>query len=211
MISYDIKQIENLVNKMADSYDYPDGELVSQMNKLTGNDWDAKTYWEYTCEYWSHNSLEETVYALINGDYPPQEECEYYVWNAKFPLNKIMTGADSSLSDIMEETHLFFRLGRYRKDKKKSGKFNDLPLDKIYSWLTDNFSKRNFDISEQNDEDIGSLSLSANVEYGIGREILVFPYEKKCLRISFINIQKEDIEKVLEFLKPLSTDIFQQN
>lgn len=88
--NYDIVAIEELVDEMADSYDYPEQELVDKMNQLTGRKWDAEDCWMYTCEYWSHHSLEETVYALIYGEYPIKKSVEYYFWNAE-KLLKIKT------------------------------------------------------------------------------------------------------------------------
>ena len=135
MKNYNIKQIEELVEKIGDCYDYPEEELVKQMNLLTGNDWDAQTYWEYTCEYWSHHSLEQTVYALIKGQYPPEKENKYYVWSAKFPLKEIMSDvvdSESNNFNILEKTYRFFQLGKYRNDREKFERFNVLPLDEIY-------------------------------------------------------------------------------
>lgn len=200
MENYNTNAIEKLVNEIADSYDYPDEKLVSQMNELTGRSWSAKDCWEYTCEYWSHNSLHETVYALINGDYPPYNENEYYVWNAKRALEDIISVSEA-VSDVLEETHLFFRLGRYKKNRKAFQMFNSLPVVEIYQYFKDTFAEWNADERD-------SLSLSSEEEYGIKKEILIFPYEDKCLRISFTNVNQEDIDKCLDYLKKLSTDIF---
>lgn len=49
----------------------PEEDELRLLNELTGREWDAEDV-RYACfEYHSHNSLEETVYFLFHGDYPP--------------------------------------------------------------------------------------------------------------------------------------------
>ena len=191
----DIKEIEKLVNEIADCYDHPSQEYVDKLNQLLGLDWDAETYWEYTCEYWSHDSLEATVWALLHdGEYPQNEEYRYFFWSI-----------DSDLSEAQEETALFFRLGRYMDDRAKFNRFNSLPMADIYAWFKQEFSDWEI-VSERKHED-GSISFSMEkiVEYGITRDILLFPYEDKCLSIHITNMEKEQIEKIMEYMKTVST------
>lgn len=207
-----IKEIEDLVDEMGECYDYPEEELVEKMNQLIGQEWDAQTYWEYTCEYWSHHSLEETVYALLHdGEYPKKETVNYYVWNAKASLEEVMEDIteNNAETNILEETHLFFRLGRYREDKKRFEKFNNLPMKEIYQWFQENFSQWEQRISGDEEEG-NSLMLSFEVDYGIERNILLFPYKEKCLGITLTNVEEKDIKNMLVYLKPLITDMYQQ-
>ena len=66
-----LEQVKELINRIADSYDLPTEEQTEEMQKLTGMDWDTEELQMSCCEYWSHNSLEETAYLMFNGDYPP--------------------------------------------------------------------------------------------------------------------------------------------
>lgn len=69
-----LEQVKELINRIADSYDLPTEEQVAEMCSLTKEDWSAEDLQEICCEYWSHNSLEETAYIMFHGEYPPVHE-----------------------------------------------------------------------------------------------------------------------------------------
>lgn len=49
----------------------PEEEDLRTLNALTGQNWTAEDVRGVCFEFSSHNSLEETAYFLIHGDYPP--------------------------------------------------------------------------------------------------------------------------------------------
>ena len=49
----------------------PEADELQKLNELTGRDWAAEDVRDVCFEFSSHNSLEETVYFLMHGDYPP--------------------------------------------------------------------------------------------------------------------------------------------
>lgn len=190
MKKYDIKAIEKLVDKMGDCYDYPDEESVKAMNSLIGQDWDAKTYWDYTSEYWSHHSLEETVWALIHdGEYPPYEEVRYCFWNT-----------NAEFDQENEEVWLYFRLGGYMREPEMLVKFEHMPMEEIYDWFIEEFPDWENKVKEKEDD---SRSLMANkvIEYGITQDILFYSYGEKCLSVTFTNVDKDVIDKVVKYIK----------
>lgn len=71
-----LEQVKELIDRIADSYDLPTGEETEEMQKLTGIDWDAEDLQMMCCEYWSHNSIDETAYLMFHGEYPPVREVE---------------------------------------------------------------------------------------------------------------------------------------
>ncbi len=62
METKNLEQVKELINRIADYYDLPTEEQTEEMQKLTGMDWSAEDLQMLCCEYWSHNSLEETAY-----------------------------------------------------------------------------------------------------------------------------------------------------
>lgn len=78
-----LEQVKELINRIADSYDLPTDEQVNMMNQLTEGEWEAEDLQMLCCEYWSHNSLEETAYMMFHGEYPPVHETELVFWKYK--------------------------------------------------------------------------------------------------------------------------------
>lgn len=83
MEEQNLEQVKELINRIADSYDLPTDEQVSEMHRLTGIEWDAEDLQMSCCEYWSHNSLEETAYLMFHESYPPVSEVELGFWSYK--------------------------------------------------------------------------------------------------------------------------------
>lgn len=189
MDSETIKKLETLIGEHCDEYEFaPD--VVNKFNELTGNDWDGEDYVNYCSEYWSHDSLEAVVYALLhNGEYPPTDEQQCYFWKTEV-----------SYPQSNEDICLFFRLGKYRRDKKKCKKFHDLPLTDICDWLSQelhDWERTDLDI---NSNDSMSMSLRKEVSYGINRKIHLYSYEKKCVRVTFTNVDKDMVEKIIRYV-----------
>lgn len=62
-----MKQLKELINRIADSYAEPEKEKVKEMQELTGVDWVAEDIQMICCEYWeSPHSLDEVAYYLIH-------------------------------------------------------------------------------------------------------------------------------------------------
>lgn len=79
-----LQEIMALINRIAaGEYAPPEPEDVAEVNRLTGQDWKAEDLRLICCEYWSHNSLEETAYQLIHGDLPAVRETDLAFWRAK--------------------------------------------------------------------------------------------------------------------------------
>ncbi len=49
----------------------PEAEELRRLNELTGRNWKAEDVRDVCFEFSAHNSLEETVYFLLHGEYPP--------------------------------------------------------------------------------------------------------------------------------------------
>lgn len=82
-----LEQVKELIDRIADSYDLPTDEETEEMQKLTGIDWDAEDLQMMCCEYWPHNSLDETAYLMFHGEYPPVREVELSFWRYKPGFN----------------------------------------------------------------------------------------------------------------------------
>lgn len=191
MSSEKIQEIEKLVNKMADSYDLPSQEEVAEMNCLIHQDWEAEDYWNYCCEYWSHHSLEETVWALMHdGRYPKKEEMKVCFW-------KTAQNVTISEQDIYES----FRLG---KEKKIKNQFEVLPVEEIFDYAVKLYqdwkvTEKDFVISE---DDYSGCTFypTKNQEYGVQEQLLFSSYGKRMISITFTNIVKENREKLIKYI-----------
>lgn len=78
-----IEQVKELINRIADSFDLPTEEQVLKMRRLTGIDWETEELQMLCCGYWSHHSLEETVYLMFHEEYPPVNETDLVFWKYK--------------------------------------------------------------------------------------------------------------------------------
>ncbi len=61
----------------------PEEDALRKLNELTGRDWTAEDVRLACFEYTSHNSLDETVYFLFHGDYPPVTNIDMAFWRPK--------------------------------------------------------------------------------------------------------------------------------
>ena len=196
-----IKAVEELVEEIADCYDEPDDETVAKFNNVTGNDWDAQTYFEYCCEYYSHHSLEQTVYALLNdGSYPDDTKVLVCAWKEKSPVN-------------LQENDIYmsFRLG---KEKKINNKFELLPISEILDWFKANFA--NWKLDERDEKFVaaedGLSQISFNriekVAYGTEQRISFASYNKRFMRVEFLNVDDGEQKRLIEHLQQIGLHIY---
>ncbi len=82
----------------------PEADEVLELNELTGQNWTAEDVRELCFECSSHNSLEETVYFLFHGDYPP-------VTNVNLVFYRLKPGAVLDPQTVYEK----YRLGNQMK------------------------------------------------------------------------------------------------
>jgi len=61
----------------------PEEDELRKLNDLTGREWTAEDVRLACFEYTSHNSLEETVYFLFHGEYPPVTNVDMAFWKLK--------------------------------------------------------------------------------------------------------------------------------
>ena len=77
------EQVKKLIERISDSYDLPTQKQTEKMQKLTGIDWSAEDLQTQCCEYWSHNTLEETAYFMLHGEYPFVRDVDLVFWQYK--------------------------------------------------------------------------------------------------------------------------------
>lgn len=119
-----LEQVKELVNKIADSCDVPSDEQAAEMRRLTNEDWQVDDLRELCCEYWSHHSLEETVYAMFHGNYPPIRETELVFWKYKPGV-------------VLDDQTVY---DKYRLGKGKLKALEALPLEEILQKIKDIFT-----------------------------------------------------------------------
>lgn len=129
-----LEQVKELINRIADSYDLPTEEQVERMHQLIGGEWNAEDLQMICCEYWSHNSLEETAYMMFHGDYPPVHETELVFWKYK--------------SGVVLDDNMVYEKYRFGKGTLKA--LEALPLDKILERLKEMFPKWKVEKSDGN-------------------------------------------------------------
>jgi len=123
METKNLEQVKELINRIADYYDLPTEEQTKEMRKLTGIDWSAEDLQMQCCEYWSHNSLEETAYLMFHEDYPPVHEVELVFWKYKAGV-------------VLDDQDVY---NKYRLGKGKLKALEALPLDEILQKIKDIF------------------------------------------------------------------------
>lgn len=66
-----IEKLKKLINEIAEFYDEPNEEQVSEMQQLTGIDWEAEDLQMMCCGYWeSPYTLDDLVYYLTHEEWP---------------------------------------------------------------------------------------------------------------------------------------------
>lgn len=177
-----IIELEKIVEELGDSYDLPNENIVKKLNELTGLNWKDEDYFDYCSEYWSHDSLEETVFALLNnGDYPDKKVKEMYfikVTNGtdmsftKENIAKILKGESLERLDDLQNVNPEDIVSIIINDIQKL-KYNQKDYEKF-------IDKRKSKIT---------LFKEKNDEYGYEQNIRVAVYNDKIVKILFQNIQ----------------------
>ena len=175
-----------LINRIADGeYAPPEPEDVAEVNRLTGRDWEAEDLRLICCEYWSHNSLEETAYQLLHGELPPVRETDLAFWRAKpgavldstAVYAKYCTGGAMKALEALPMEEIFAAVralpGWREKERKWSGE------------------DRRFDCETQ-------------AEYWNDTHFWVFPYGKdetvQLVRLSCHNMSDEQIKVLVDLM-----------
>ncbi len=118
-----LEQVKELIEEIADYYDLPTEEQVEEIRRLTGIEWTAEDLQTSCCEYWSHNSLEETAYLMFHEEYPPVREVELVFWKYKPGI-------------IMDDKTVY---EKYRFGKGELTVLEALPIEEILQKIKDTF------------------------------------------------------------------------
>lgn len=118
------EQVKKLIEQISDSYDLPTKKQTEKMQKLTGINWSAEDLQMQCCEYWSHNTLEETAYFMLHGEYPSVRDVNLVFWQYKPGV-------------VMNDREVF---EKYRLGKGKLKALQALPLNQILQKINDLFT-----------------------------------------------------------------------
>jgi len=182
-----LKAIEVLVDEIADDYDYPSEDTVKKFCQLTGRELNAEDVYMYCCEYYSHHSLEETVYALLTGEYPEQDERSICFWK------------DEGLDNVpCEDIWISFRLGAYSRGE------NPEIVNNVVSFNTNEITESfksidGYTLSRTRDsEDMKFVHFDRckNGEYGFKYHISLTYYADKMLKVTFTNVDSNIREHI---------------
>lgn len=181
-----LQAVMDLINKIADGeYAPPEPEDVAEVNRLTGRDWEAEDLRLICCEYWSHNSLEETAYQLIHGDLPAVRETDLAFWRAK-------SGAVLDAAAV----YLKYCTGGAMKALEA------LPLEEIMAAVQalPNWRKEEQASGEKNVR----FDCQSQAEYWSDTHFWVFPYGKdgavQMVRLSCHNMSDEQIQTLVALM-----------
>lgn len=184
--------MEELVDKVGDIFhDFPQ-EVCEELNRLTGNDWTGDNYIEYCAEYWETCwTLEEVVYALFHeGEFPDKIEEELFAWNIEQSI------------DNDEAVISFYRLGKFKNDSEKSGKYEDIDVKQLYKELLDAFPKWNNDADSWEDNDYETFWCSNKETYAYEKEIHIYSgYERKFLNCTLTNLNEMEKDTFVKIVR----------
>lgn len=190
METKNLEQVKELINRIADCYDLPTKEQTEEMQKLTGMDWSAEDLQMECCEYWSHNSLEETAYLMFHGDYPPIHEVDFIFWKYK-------PGVVLDAKTVFE---------KYRLGKGKLKALEALPLEEILQKIKEQFTGWQQKIRPGDDEKGWRFDCLEQTEYWTDTHFWIFEYgretdlqrEHQILKFSCHNMSDEQIKPILD-------------
>lgn len=189
METKNLEQVKELINRIADYYDLPTEEQTEEMRKLTGIDWSAEDLQMQCCEYWSHNSLEETAYLMFHEDYPPVHEVDLVFWKYKPGV-------------VMDDQTVY---EKYRLGKGELKALEALPLEEILQKVKEQFSGWQKKNRVSNDKSWRFECLE-QAEYWSDTHFWIFEYgretdlqrEHQMLKFSCHNMSDEQINLILE-------------
>lgn len=186
-----LDQVKELIDRIADSYDLPTEEQVDKMNQLTGEEWEAEDLQMLCCEYWSHNSLEETAYMMFHGEYPPVYETELVFWKYKPGV-------------VLDDNAVY---EKYRFGKGTLKALEPLPLNEILERLKESFPK--WEVMNPEDEYNYRFDSPEQEEYWSDTNFWVFEYgrdintgrEHQLLRISCHNMSEHQVDTIIQCME----------
>lgn len=186
-----LDQVKELIDRIADSYDLPTEEQVDKMNQLTGEEWEAEDLQMLCCEYWSHNSLEETAYMMFHGEYPPVYETELVFWKYKPGV-------------VLDDNAVY---EKYRFGKGTLKALEPLPLNEILERLKESFPK--WEVMNPEDEYNYRFDSPEQEEYWSDTNFWVFEYgrninterEHQLLRISCRNMSEHQMDTIIQCME----------
>lgn len=186
-----LDQVKELINRIADSYDLPTEEQIDKMNQLTGEEWEAEDLQMLCCEYWSHNSLEETAYMMFHGEYPPVYETELIFWKYKPGV-------------VLDDNAVY---EKYRFGKGTLKALEPLPLNEILERLKESFPK--WEVMNPEDEYNYRFDSPEQEEYWSDTNFWVFEYgrninterEHQLLRISCHNMSEHQMDTIIQCME----------
>lgn len=185
-------RVEELVDKVGDTFhDFPQ-EVCDELNRLTGNDWTGDNYIEYCAEYWdSWWTLEEVVFALFHeGDYPDKKEEDWYAWN-------IGQSIDND-KDVIS----FYRFGKYRNESEKVSKYEDVDVRQLYKELLDAFPNWNNDVDSWEKDNYKTFMCSNKETYAYEKEIHIYNgYEQKFLNCTLTNLNEMEKDTFVKIVR----------
>ena len=176
-----LEQVKELIDWIADSYDLPTEEQTVEMRRLTGVDWEAEELQMMCCEYWSHNSLEETAYLMFHGHYPPVREAELIFWRYK--------------PGVVLDSRAVYEKYRFGKGKLKA--LEALPLDEILQKIKEQFP--GWRQKDRGDRESWRFDCPEQETYWMDTHFWIFEYgreteverEHQILRFSCHNMSEE--------------------
>lgn len=193
METKNLEQVKELINRIADCYDLPTKEQTEEMQKLTGMDWDTEDLQMTCCEYWSHNSLEETAYLMFHGDYPPVCEVELIFWKYKPGV-------------VLDDQTVY---EKYRFGKGNLKALEALPLEEILQKIKEEFSNWQQAANMGHDGESWRFDCLEQADYWTDTHFWIFEYgretdgqrEHQILRFSCHNMSKEQINLISECME----------
>ena len=170
----------------------PEEDALRKLNGLTGRDWTAEEVRLACFEYSSHNSLEETVYYLFYGEYPP-------VTNVDLVFYRTRPGAVPDAETVYNQ----YRTGHQMKALESlprtsiTAALRSVPGFQERSWTNPDFEHRYLCMDCLEQPDAWSDVCFHAFWYG-GREN---PQADHLLVISCHNLKEEQIQLLLGLMK----------
>lgn len=199
-----IKRLEELVEKISGCYTSIPEDILAELNDLTKNEWSEEEYIEFCAEYWSSNTLEETVYALLHdGKYPDNVVKKIYIWKNK----KIIDLPDKSIK---------FKLLKLPEvvDEAVICNFDDLPVKEFFDWLYSHCSEWNID-QEIGEEEFKTGYFKVTFDFGCMDEyakykyIIFRVYGNKMISLICCNLYENERQDIISFANKYNLHLYE--
>lgn len=193
MENENLEQVKKLINEIADSYGLPTEEQVKEMRELTDIDWDAEDLQMVCCEYWSHNSLEETAYLMFHDEYPRVCKTELVFWKYK-------SGAALDDKAVYE---------KYRFGKGTIKALEVLPLEEILGKIKEIFPEFKQNTEAGTEGSSYRFECLEQPEYWSDTHFWIFEYgrdtenerEHQILRFSCHNMNEKQVNMIIKCME----------